>query len=30
VKGHASDPINNRVDALAVAALQPYKTKRAG
>ena len=30
VKGHAADPLNNRVDALAVSALQPYKTKRAG
>ena len=26
VKGHADDPINVRVDALAVAAMQPYKT----
>ncbi len=25
VKGHADDPINVRVDALAVAAMQPYK-----
>ncbi len=30
VKGHADNPLNNRVDALAVAALQPFKTKRAG
>ncbi len=30
VKGHADDPLNVRVDALAVAALQPFKTRRAG
>jgi ribonuclease HI len=30
VRGHADDPLNHRVDALAVAALQPFKTKRAG
>ena len=29
VKGHASDPLNNRVDALAVAAMLPFKTRRA-
>jgi ribonuclease HI len=29
VKGHADDPLNNRVDALAVAALQPFRKKRA-
>jgi ribonuclease HI len=28
VKGHASDPLNNRVDALAVAAMAPFKTRR--
>jgi ribonuclease HI len=28
VKGHADDAINNRVDALAVAAMQPFKEKR--
>ncbi|MBM6592677.1 ribonuclease HI [Microvirga pudoricolor] len=28
VKGHASDPMNIRVDALAVAAMQPYKTRK--
>jgi ribonuclease HI len=27
VKGHADDPINIRVDELAVAAMQPYRTK---
>jgi ribonuclease HI len=27
VKGHASDPLNIRVDELAVAAMQPFKTK---
>ncbi|HEX2508900.1 MAG TPA: ribonuclease HI, partial [Microvirga sp.] len=25
VRGHADDPLNNRVDALAVAALQPFR-----
>ncbi|MDR7039827.1 MULTISPECIES: ribonuclease HI [Methylobacterium] len=25
VKGHAADPLNNRVDALAVAAMAPFK-----
>ena len=29
VKGHAADPLNNRVDALAVAAMLPFKTRRA-
>ena len=29
VKGHAEDPLNNRVDALAVSAMVPFK-KRAG
>jgi ribonuclease HI len=29
VKGHASDPLNIRVDALAVAAMMPFKTRRA-
>ncbi|RZK76473.1 MAG: ribonuclease HI, partial [Methylobacterium sp.] len=28
VKGHASDPLNNRVDALAVAAMAPFNTRR--
>ena len=28
VKGHAADPLNNRVDALAVAAMAPYKGQR--
>ena len=28
VKGLASDPLNNRVDALAVAAMAPFKTRR--
>jgi ribonuclease HI len=27
VKGHASDPLNIRVDELAVAAMQPFKAK---
>ena len=30
VKGHADDPVNNRVDELAVAAMQPFKTARNG
>jgi len=30
VRGHADDPLNHRVDALAVAAMAPFKTKRAG
>jgi ribonuclease HI len=29
VKGHADDPLNNRVDELAVTAMQPFKKKRA-
>ena len=28
VKGHASDPLNNRVDALAVAAMAPFRKRR--
>ena len=28
VKGHAGDPLNTRVDALAVAAMAPFKTRR--
>lgn len=28
VKGHAADPLNNRVDALAVAAMAPFKARR--
>ena len=28
VRGHADDPLNHRVDALAVAAMAPFKTKR--
>jgi ribonuclease HI len=27
VKGHASDPLNNRVDALAVAAMAPFRRR---
>ena len=27
VKGHAADPLNNRVDALAVAAMAPFKIR---
>ncbi len=27
VKGHAGDPLNNRVDALAVAAMLPFKRR---
>ncbi len=27
VKGHAADPLNNRVDALAVAAMAPFKRR---
>ncbi|TXM99175.1 ribonuclease HI [Methylobacterium sp. WL64] len=27
VKGHASDPLNNRVDSLAVAAMLPFKRR---
>jgi ribonuclease HI len=30
VRGHADDPLNQRVDALAVAAMAPFKKKRAG
>jgi ribonuclease HI len=30
VKGHADDPMNTRVDALAVAAMQPFKGQRGG
>ena len=30
VKGHADDPMNVRVDALAVAALKPFRTRPAG
>ena len=30
VRGHADDPLNERVDALAVAAMAPFKKKRAG
>jgi ribonuclease HI len=30
VKGHAEDALNHRVDALAVAAMTPFKRKRAG
>jgi ribonuclease HI len=29
VRGHADDPLNHRVDALAVAAMAPFKQKRA-
>ena len=28
VRGHADDPLNNRVDALAVAAMAPFKKNR--
>ncbi len=28
VKGHADDPLNNRVDALAVAALEPFRPQK--
>jgi ribonuclease HI len=28
VRGHADDPLNHRVDALAVAAMAPFKKKR--
>ena len=28
VKGHAGDPLNDRVDALAVAAMAPFKARR--
>jgi ribonuclease HI len=30
VKGHADDALNHRVDALAVAAMTPFKRKRTG
>lgn len=30
VKGHANDPLNVRVDALAVAAMQPFKSVKRG
>ncbi len=30
VRGHADDPLNHRVDALAVAAMAPFKKKRIG
>ena len=30
VRGHADDPLNHRVDALAVAAMTPFKKKRIG
>jgi ribonuclease HI len=30
VRGHADDPLNHRVDALAVAAMAPFKRKRMG
>ena len=30
VRGHADDPLNHRVDALAVAAMVPFKKKRVG
>jgi ribonuclease HI len=30
VRGHADNPLNHRVDALAVAAMAPFKKKRAG
>ena len=30
VRGHADDPLNHRVDALAVAAMAPFKKKRTG
>jgi ribonuclease HI len=30
VRGHADDPLNHRVDALAVAAMAPFKKKRVG
>jgi ribonuclease HI len=29
VRGHADDPLNHRVDALAVAAMPPFKKRRA-
>jgi ribonuclease HI len=30
VRGHADDPLNHRVDELAVAAMQPFKRKNGG
>ncbi len=30
VRGHADDPLNHRVDALAVAAMAPFRKKRGG
>jgi ribonuclease HI len=30
VRGHADDPLNHRVDALAVAAMAPFKKRRTG
>ncbi len=30
VRGHADDPLNHRVDALAVAAMAPFRKKRRG
>ena len=30
VRGHADDPLNHRVDGLAVAAMAPFKKKRVG
>ena len=30
VRGHADDPLNDRVDSLAVAAMVPFKKKRVG
>jgi ribonuclease HI len=30
VRGHANDPLNHRVDALAVAAMAPFKKRRVG
>jgi ribonuclease HI len=30
VRGHADNPLNHRVDALAVAAMTPFKKKRMG
>ena len=30
VTGHADDPLNNRVDELAVAAMAPFRKRRGG
>ena len=30
VRGHADDPLNHRVDALAVAAMAPFRPRRSG